>query len=276
MPGEQRRIHPRRAGVRLNGARALDWLGGDAGRTAMLNAISLSITSSETFFLEVLREVRPRITDEVLLSRVDAFLMQEGAHRKEHDAYNNLLQAAGVDVERYERVRQERLALVRSWPLDVQLGIVAAAEFYTDIVAEAALQDGGFLEGAEPEYRRVWEWHALEEVEHNSVSFDVLVHINPSYRLRARTFLLFTWSYVKTYYRGVMEAGARVRRENPWQLVRAAWRWFGPLGYVTRRLPRYFSYLLPRFHPAAGFQLELVAKYQEKYGFEIMERYVSR
>ncbi len=242
----------------------------------MLNAISMSITSSETFFLDVLREIRPRISDAILLSQIDAFLVQEGAHRKEHTYYNKLLQAAGIDVEHYEQVRQERLTLVRSWPIDVQLGIVAAAEFYTDIVAEAALEDKSFLEGADPEYRRVWEWHALEEVEHNSVSFDTLLYVNPSYWLRARTFLMFTRSYIKTYYRGVMEASVKVRREHPWRLICAAWRWFGPFGHVTRRLPRYFSYLLPRFHPATQNQVKLVAKYQEKNGFEIIERYVSR
>jgi uncharacterized protein len=271
-----KRIHPRKAGVNLEAARVLDWLGGDEGRTAMLNAISLSITSSETFFLEVLRETRPRITDEILASQIDAFLVQEGAHRKEHTAYNELLKKAGVDIVAYEGVRQERLALVRSWPLDVQLGIVAAAEFYTDIVAEAALEDEGFLEGADSEYRRVWEWHALEEVEHNSVSFDTLRYVNPSYWLRAKTFLMFTRSYVKTYYRGVIAASVKVRREHPWRLIRAAWSWFGPLGHITRRLPRYFSYLLPNFHPARRRHAGLIARYQEKNAFEIMERYVSR
>lgn len=273
---ERKRIYPRKAGVSLDGTRALDWLAGDEGRTAMLNAISLSITSSETFFLEVLREVRPQVADEILASQIDAFLVQEGAHRKEHTAYNKLLQDAGIDIEAYEQIRQKRLAQVRSWALDVQLGIVAAAEFYTDIVAEAALEDESFLEGAEPGYRRVWEWHALEEVEHNSVSFDTLKHVNPSYWLRVRTFLMFTRSYIKTFYHGVIAASVKVRREHPWLLMRAVWRWFGPFGHVTRRLPRYLSYLLPRFHPTHQHQAKLVAEYQAKNAFEILERYVSR
>jgi predicted metal-dependent hydrolase len=65
------------------------------------------------------------------------------------------------------------------------LAVTVALEHFTAILAEDALRDdAAVLEHAHPELRRLLAWHAVEELEHKSVAFDVLAAVHPSYALR--------------------------------------------------------------------------------------------
>ena len=46
-------------------------------------------------------------------------------------------------------------------------------EHFTALLAEQLLDDEHFVRQADPEMIKIWQWHALEELEHKSVAYDV-------------------------------------------------------------------------------------------------------
>ena len=55
-----------------------------------------------------------------------------------------------------------------------QLAATVVMEHYTATLARLLLTDPLIKEKTTQESRNLWEWHALEELEHKSVAFDVL------------------------------------------------------------------------------------------------------
>src|SRR5262249_38018065 len=63
------------------------------------------------------------------------------------------------------------------------LSVTVAVEHFTAVMSEGVL-GARSLEDADPAVRRLLEWHAVEELEHKAVAFDVLEQVPPSYALR--------------------------------------------------------------------------------------------
>ncbi|HEY8073676.1 MAG TPA: metal-dependent hydrolase, partial [Labilithrix sp.] len=106
-------------------------------------------------------------------------------HANAHEKFFDTMRAQGYDVdailEPYERLAFERIEKLA--PHALSLAVTVAAEHFTAILAEEALTDGE-LELAHPALRQLLYWHAVEELEHKAVAFDVLRAVHPSYTLR--------------------------------------------------------------------------------------------
>ena len=113
------------------------------------------------------------------------FFGQEGRHAQAHERFFETMRAQGCAVdellEAYERFAYG--SLEKNVPARLRLSITVALEHFTAILAEDALNGEG-LAGAHPAMRRLLQWHAVEELEHKAVAFDVLRAVHPSYRLR--------------------------------------------------------------------------------------------
>jgi len=95
------------------------------------------------------------------------------------------LRAQGFEIDRF-LARYERVAygiLEKGAPAELKLATTVALEHFTAILAEEALTSG-VLEGAHPAMRQLLTWHAVEELEHKAVAFDVLAAKRPSYAWR--------------------------------------------------------------------------------------------
>jgi predicted metal-dependent hydrolase len=57
------------------------------------------------------------------------------------------------------------------------LALVIAGEYAIYVLARTVLEDPAVLAPTTPEVRRLFEWHALEEMEHQSVACDVYHHL---------------------------------------------------------------------------------------------------
>ena len=109
--------------------------------------------------------------------------------------------------------------------------------------------------------RPLWLWHAIEEIEHKSVAYDVYAAAGGSYRLRVVTMLAATVTFLT---RVTMRQRRLLREEG--QLgdlrgrARSFVRFFGPRGHFSGLLPLYLAYFRRDFHPSQHDDSALLAR----------------
>ena len=152
------------------------WWGGDPFRTHFANALSSTFPFGEAFFVRSVRHYADRVDDPALREAIRGFAGQEGQHSRLHDDHVDMMARQGyvglvkrnalVDrIVRWHNRRFPRLSLAST----------AALEHLTAILARQLLDDrGGWTDDMDPTMKDLWEWHALEEMEHKSVAFDVM------------------------------------------------------------------------------------------------------
>jgi predicted metal-dependent hydrolase len=160
------------------------WLGGNRGATHLANAVNLLFPAGERFFVRSVRHYEKRVSPE-LASTLKGFYGQEGRHAQAHERLFATLREQGYPIDRLLK-RYTALAygfFERISPPGLRLAVTVALEHFTAILAEATLVERD-LENASPALRQLLEWHAVEELEHKAVAFDVMAEVKPSYLLR--------------------------------------------------------------------------------------------
>lgn len=163
---------------------ARHWFADSRAATHVSNGVNLLFPAGERFFVRSVRRYVGRLSPG-LATQVKGFFGQEGRHAQAHERLFDQLRAQGFAIDgilaQYERIAFGWLE--PAFPPALRLAVTAAAEHFTALLAEDALTNG-FLIHADPEVRRLLEWHAVEELEHKAVAFDVLKEVAPSYALR--------------------------------------------------------------------------------------------
>ncbi|MDV7610102.1 metal-dependent hydrolase [Acinetobacter baumannii] len=143
--------------------------------TSLFVVLSAMFPPGEMFFIESIRNVRNQIKDEKLLQDISAFIAQEAFHSREHKTLNNhLIHSNYPEVVEIETKTKESLDKLRQLSTVEQVAATVVMEHYTASLARLLLTDQLIKEKTTQESRNLWEWHALEELEHKSVAFDVL------------------------------------------------------------------------------------------------------
>ncbi|HFF5283056.1 TPA: metal-dependent hydrolase, partial [Acinetobacter baumannii] len=96
-------------------------------------------------------------------------------HSREHKTLNNhLIHSNYPEVVEIEAKTKARLDKLRQLSAVEQVTATVVMEHYTATLARLLLTDSLIKAKTTQESRNLWEWHALEELEHKSVAFDVL------------------------------------------------------------------------------------------------------
>jgi uncharacterized protein len=167
------------------------WLNGSAVATHLANGLNLLFPEGERFFVRSVHRYLSRIDDDALREAVRGFSQQEGRHANAHEKYFETLEKQGYRIRGFLRFHAwfEYNVLEKTAPPELRLAVTAAAEHYTATLAKGALGSELF-DHADPTMGALLKWHAVEEIEHKSVAFDVLEHVNPSHGLRVAGMLL--------------------------------------------------------------------------------------
>ena len=231
------------------------WHGGDPVPTAFFNALSCTFPLGEKFFMDSVRAFRGR-TPEPLASQIGDFLAQEAVHSREHMAFNKAAADAGYDIAALEARIKRRLDFARTRSAEEQLAATCALEHFTAILAHALLANKGLdMNGAPEEARRLWTWHAMEEIEHKAVAFDTYLHVTRGwsalrrYRIRIRAMIVATlilYSTVGANMRDLYRADGISNRRIWGKTLKYL---FVHPGSLRRIFPAYLTYFKPRFHP---------------------------
>lgn len=262
---DQVAIQPRNRQHDLADALTRDWMRNDVFATAWFNAMSITFPLGEQFFINSVRHYRDRITDPKLKEEMQQFFSQEAVHLREHKRYNQLLcEQRGYDLETLEGPLRRRMGWVKkNVPAREQLAGTAAVEHLTAVLAEKALGDHGLFTDADPAMVALWQWHAVEEMEHKAVAFDVYRAIGGSEKMRRaamrRSTLLLTWDILHGV-RHMLKCDGKLWSPKVWL---SGLRFLvGKQGLLRGTWAPYKAFFREDFHPWQEDSSELIAQWQ--------------
>ncbi|MFI4926667.1 MAG: metal-dependent hydrolase [Burkholderiales bacterium] len=229
------------------------WCAGDAFRTALFDALSMSFPVGEQFFIDSVRngfkELPPDL-QEKFRPEVQGFVGQEATHRRLHALYNEHLDKLGY-VNDWAPRAQERLKRLEGQDVRHWLGITAAYEHFTAILADFLLHHPDLLGDQDERLATLWLWHASEESEHKCTAFDLYQALGGSHEWRLKWMRRVTFFFLTDALRQTVN---NLRRDG------TLWRWstwksgisylFGQRGLVRLTYGPWREYLRRDFHPS--------------------------
>jgi predicted metal-dependent hydrolase len=247
-------LHPRSFSTSKPDIPNRHWVRQDVFATALFNAFSAVFPHGESFMVRCIKPWQNRMPEKLALD-VKNFVEQESAHAREHGNMNQILIQAGYDLEPLERTIKGFVRFFRDSNEMLCLGVTMCIEHFTSIIGAEVLKNDHHLAGSDPELHELWIWHAIEEVEHKAVAFDVWQYAtrdwsaSRKYAVRCSLLMLITISFLINRTRGQMQLlsqdGIPARR---------AFRGLIALGFGRGGLARnifrpWLSFFRPGFHP---------------------------
>jgi uncharacterized protein len=239
------------------------WMGNDPLKTRFFDAMSLSFPEGERYFIQCVRAFKDKIDDPHLQKEVTAFIRQEAQHGIAHTQYNNRLKAQGVNVDGLEKYFRDIQARTRrDLSDDFNLAITAGFEHLTAIMCHGFIERRDILKNFEPRMRALYAWHAIEEVEHKSVAFDVMARYSKiGYFRRIGAMLLISVIFpLQTF--ALMNYILRMDGFGFWKQAtmwpKFLWWMYKPVGGMwTHVMGHYLKWYLPGFHPWKSGEVKL-------------------
>lgn len=258
-------IIPRDIHFGILGNATRHWFDGDMIKTVTADGLSIFLPEGERYFIRSLKHYASKLKDRELAREINGYSVQEAFHTREHEDYNRALQSLGYDVEEMEKPVRYALGVAKN-PLH-RLAVTCAIEHLTATLSSVTLRRPELLDKAAAPYRRLWMWHALEELEHKAVALDVLKAVTPGmpgwkrYLLRVTAMNATIFPFLVIFLRNVrifartdgIKTGIRF-----W--LRFLWVVFVSPGFWRRCMPLVLSYYLPGFDPKNKDDAELIAK----------------
>ena len=231
----------------------LRWNGGDAFTSALMNALSLSFPVGEQFFIDSLRrgvkELSPQL-QATFAQDIKGFIGQEATHRRIHERFNHHVLNQGM-VNHWEKRALSRIEHINQKAAIHAVAITAAYEHFTSVFAAWLLSHPEFLAQAPARLQTLWLWHASEETEHRSVSFDIYRAMGGNEVWRHRWMIsvsvFFLTDLLRQTINNLWHDGS-LFKASTW---RSAWRHlFAKEGLFTFSFADWKKYFSADFHPS--------------------------
>lgn len=263
----QSEIQPRDIRFHIAANAKRHWLRDDMELSALVDCFAVLLPEGERFFIRALKQYEHKIDDPALKLEMRAFYQQEAFHSREHGDYNAAMTALGYDVEDMETFVAQRLA--ETVTPTGRLAATCALEHMTTTFSRTLLARPDMLDGAHEPYRKLWFWHALEELEHRSVALDVFNIVMTRlprwkrYLLRTMTLNIVLFKITHCYIHNLkLYAVADGVKLGPRFILRCLYRMFVSPGFVLRGLPYFLKYYLPWYDPDKADNQGLVARWR--------------
>lgn len=267
QPRSQLKIEPRKVQFDFSTIDRADFFGGNLVSSAFYTALSITFPAGEAEFIASVRHFSKHLKDPDLIADVKSFVAQEAHHGLQHIQLNKQLGAVGYPVAKVEALVEEKLAQRRmSWSPAKRLRRTVSAEHFTASMAHQALTDSETLDVAPQVFKDLMLWHAIEEVEHKSVAFDVYQQCIGDMRALRLHYLYFAcvdfplqyWMITRFLLK---EGGFTVTWKERREFLRLL---FGKKGIYGSVIGQYITFLKKGFHPWQQDDAHLVNKWKEK------------
>lgn len=239
------------------------WFGGNPFKTRIFDALSLTFPVGERYFIGSVRLFRERISDEALKTRVADFIKQEAQHGIAHDKMNAVMLSQGMPLEPMIELAEKVLGWrLKNYSPEFNIAFTAACEHLTALMADCFYSKKQVMADANPYVRAMFAWHAIEEMEHRDVAFDVMQDVaQVSYPLRAFALVLASaeMSFFTLYRLNLMLKADGFDRRSRFKLFREGLPWvWAKHGVLSASSKPYRAWFRRNFHPS---QHPVIAQY---------------
>jgi len=196
------------------------------------------------------------------------FIRQEAMHGREHDAWSNALIALGYigmegfDLKLKRDNRWSRKHLKPLW----RLSLTAASEHFTASLAHLFIyKRPDLIEKAASPFRELLVYHAMEEVEHKAVCFDLYNEARGGYWLRSLGMVFVTFDLLirlRNRQEYLLKKDGLWNADTEKKMRALLW---GKDGIMRVLAPYLIQYFRPDFHPwETDERHDLQQKYQQE------------
>ncbi|MCH7329820.1 metal-dependent hydrolase [Acinetobacter modestus] len=229
-----------------------------------LTALSMSFPQGERFFVETVRNVRDQIHDEQLQKDISGFIGQEAHHARAHEQFNQLVQSSEYHLKKFEKAYEQEMIRLRTLSQRRQLAATVALEHFTAMMAGYMLQYPNVMfKGLSENMKNLWLWHAVEEIEHKHVAFDVYQQVFANLAQRRRSMRTITVGFITSTIVMTSHLAWQDRKNTLYslaQLLKNAQTLLGLTQMTWRLLPDYLAFYKASFHPSEIDQQDLLTK----------------
>jgi len=262
-------IKPRRMEFDMTQQQDKYFFGGNPIISTLMYALSASFPDGERFFIDSVRHYQKDIDDPVLSKQIRGFIGQEAHHSRIHEDFNEQVENLDLAMDRIDKHFKHRIGMVRSkFNPAQQLAVTAALEHITATLAQWVLENSRSFDGiaANSPFRNMLIWHAMEEIEHKAVAFDVYRAVVNNEKQRITIAKLV----FRTFWIQMAVAQAKLlwhdRKMPSLAHIREAWTFmWGDNGFRSWAAPEFKRYLEPGFHPDQIDQNHLLEQWRDNY-----------
>jgi predicted metal-dependent hydrolase len=233
------------------------WNDNNVVSTHFINALQDTFPEGERFFMDAARDGaeilhQKGLMDKKLEQDLHAFSMQEASHSWLHNKWTQALIKIGYArlADYGDQLHKVHLWLNRHLSVKMRLSITSAAEHYTASIAYILIHiKPGLVTQSTSPFKDMLLYHAMEELEHKSVCFDLYQKLSGNYLLRLFGLLFATFDLsilIFTHYKYLM------KKDGLWDVKhRKLTRQFlfGNNGLIKSIWPKIKSYMKLSFHP---------------------------
>jgi uncharacterized protein len=227
-----------------------------------MNALSVLFPGGERFFITSVQNFQRNLKDSELKNSLKIFCGQESIHGQQYEKFNDWLAQMGYPVKRWEHLFEKQLHWrAQFYGKQLCLAITAALEHVTAVLGSAVLSCPILQEAFHKDVRPLVMWHAIEEVEHKAVAFDVMCVINSNYIFRVVGFLIALLELSLSFSLLLL---AFLRHDQEILNIRSLFRLIylgASSGVMTKTIWPLIQYLRPNFHPWQSDDSHLIEKF---------------
>ena len=230
----------------------------------LLTALSSTFPIGEQFFVHSVRNVRDKVKDENLQAQIAAFIGQEAMHSKAHAEFNAAWRSEDYNLDRFQAWLARKDDYVKNLHPKIQLAITCAFEHFTALLGGYILRHPEVLATLDEDAAKLWIWHAIEEIEHRAVAFDVYQAVYGDDKIRRMIMRSVTTGFASlTLY----SATRLFLQDKKKSLPKVGGNIFGfyLLGKMFLQLaPEYLAYFKTDFHPSEIDYTKLVIYWKQR------------
>ncbi|QKQ70964.1 metal-dependent hydrolase [Acinetobacter sp. 10FS3-1] len=216
----------------------------------LLTALSSTFPLGEQFFVHSVRNVRDQVKDEKLQAQIAAFIGQEAMHSKAHSEFNAAWRRDDYNLDRFQAWLARKNHYVKGLPPKYQLAITCAFEHFTALLGGYILRHPEVLSTLDEDALKLWVWHAIEEIEHRAVAFDVYQHVYADDRVRRQMMRSVTTGFASLTFYSASRLFLQDKKNSVYKVGGNLFGLYLLLKMVIQLAPEYLAYYRKDFHPS--------------------------
>jgi predicted metal-dependent hydrolase len=229
--------------------------------------LSSTFPLGEAEFIRSVKLFEGQVTDPKLKADVADFAAQEAHHGLQHKKLNKHFDDNGFSTKKVEDLISKEIdKRTVKWSDKKRLMHTVCAEHVTAVMAHFALTHPDSMREVPESFRNMFLWHAIEEIEHKSVAFDVYQStVGDMAALKRHYFGFIFYEFPLSYFLITRFLLKDRGHKATWAERKDLFKFlFGKGGMVSSVKHLYMMFFKKGFHPWNHDDSELIGEWKEK------------